>query len=61
MREIQEGDLVEFRGSRYWVFEIKGQLAIIVPEDALDFEEQILKLDKASQVAKSRLTLCDVG
>lgn len=55
MSKYQSGDVVEFKNNLYWVYEIKGTDAVIIPMDNLDFEQELMHLDGAIHISQSRL------
>lgn len=57
MSEMKEGSLVEFNGKDYWVYEIKGLKLTLVPEDALEWDTGILRLNEAFQIDKNKVTI----
>jgi hypothetical protein len=54
---MKSGDLVVFGGKRWWVYDFKGEELILLPEENLDYEQELLKLDGAIQVNKMRVKL----
>lgn len=57
MSDVREGSLVEFNGKDYWVYEIKGSRLTLVPEDALEWDTGILRLNEAFQIPMNKVTL----
>lgn len=51
----REGDLVIYNNKTYWVYEIKGFKLTLVPEDALEWDTGILKLNEAFQIHYSKV------
>lgn len=52
---MTRGDLVKFGDKHWWIYEIKGDDVVILPEENLDYEEELLKLDGAIQVKLVRV------
>lgn len=52
---MKAGDLVQFGGKRWWLYDFKANQAILVPEENLDYEQELLKLDGAIQVNLDRV------
>lgn len=57
--KYKEGMLVEYKGSKYWIYEVKANRLTLVPQEAMDWEEGILKLNNAFQIDSGAVTLLD--
>lgn len=54
---MREGDLVQFGGKRWWIYEVKDKDVVLLPEENLDYEQELLKLDGAIKVNITRVKL----
>lgn len=54
---IKEGSLVIYNTLTYWVYEVKGSRLTLVPEDALEWDTGILRLNQAFQIETSKVQL----
>lgn len=52
---MNRGDLVQFGGKRWWIYELKDKDVVLLPEENLDYEQELLKLDGAIQVNLNRV------
>ena len=53
--EFKPGDWVRFRGEAHYVYEVKEQSYIILPDNAFDLSDGTIYLNQALEVMKSRV------
>ena len=49
--KFSEGDLVKYQNATYFLSELKGERAILIPIEAISFEDLTLDLTKAKLVS----------
>jgi len=62
MNNYKEGDVVSYRGSCYWVYELRGNRIKLLPMEAVSFEDGVIyDLGQTLEVDKSKIEPYSVG